>query len=150
MSGDDSKLDLILAEVQAIRRVLEQRERESRLTRDDYAALQALLPAIAAIGADFVFVVGELIDHADVDRSGILAGALATARRSPKGLGKLFARAAGVHVDGLTLNKVRDTREGAVWHVSALFPTQERRTTVDPGRALLLQSTPSQSRPGNR
>ncbi len=100
-------LEALFEEVRAIRRLLEERQAPSTLSRPDRAALGRILPAIAgAIGSEW-FACRDLEDEDSAALRLVLKGL------STKSVGRLFRRGMGHAVDGYLIE--RKDRELNVW-----------------------------------
>jgi hypothetical protein len=89
----------------------------AKLDVRDRAALAALLPIIGPIVGDRLFSVGELFDFAAAAGDQRLIAALA-AVGSPRSVGRLLSRAAGIAVGGYRVSIIGRDREGAVLRIS--------------------------------
>ena len=133
----------LTAEVRALRSEVAAL-RVPRLAPADCATLARLLPAIREAVGPRVFSIGDLAEHARLPTPEALAlrdalgplDAGATRR-----LGKLFARALGVHVEGLLVQHVGEDRDGATWMIGAAFPAAKLAAVRDVTAA--ARSTPS-------
>lgn len=90
----------------------------------DEALLEALLPVIRVSFADRAFAVSDLLESARSDEA--LAAALARAamtgrKGAAKRLGHAFRRCAGVPISGHHLERIGESRDGAVWSVARDF-----------------------------
>jgi len=113
MTDDASGLLALARRVDA----LERRDLARRLSRRDLDVLARLLPAIGGVYGSDAFLVREVIASADPGVR-LVRGDL-----SAKALGKLLARAAGLAVDGLVIERV-GVEDGAVlWAVRAVAST---------------------------
>jgi hypothetical protein len=111
----------ILAELRAIRVLLEAREERARtaLRAQDAEYLRALLPVLAARYRDGCFTVGELMEAA-TERSP--AGAdlrLVIGSRKAQSLGKLLERAVGHVIAGIAIERAGAIADGVLWRCIA-------------------------------
>ena len=86
-----------------------------RGARDD--ADRALLVAIAESIGDRRFTSVALIHHATMIAPALHEALLAADVQEPRELGALFRRLHGIAVDGVRVERVDDSRDGAVWSV---------------------------------
>jgi len=108
MTDDASGLLALARRVDA----LERRDLARRLSRRDRDVLARLLPAIGGLCGSAPWLVREMFDDPGVR---LVRGDL-----SAKALGKLLARAAGLAVDGLVIERV-GVEDGAIlWAVGAV------------------------------
>jgi hypothetical protein len=90
-----------------------------RLAVADRVALETFFPLIAsAVPRDRLFSVRELVEHADVTRDVALCAVLAAT--TPRKLGRLLRRAAGIEIAGYVVSIVGRDRDGAVLRLSAV------------------------------
>ncbi|MBA3638416.1 MAG: hypothetical protein M3541_19510 [Acidobacteriota bacterium] len=87
----------MLAELRAIRRLLEANRQQPAPSRADRAALTRVLPVLAATFGSEIWTAGEALSHSSIDLRIVLDGV------SAKRLGRLLRRAIGQDVDGLTV-----------------------------------------------
>jgi hypothetical protein len=116
----------MMAELQAIRGLLEQRSRPG-LSRIDRARLARMLPAIAGVYGSDLFVTRELFERDAPAIRLVLAGL------NPKQVGRLFARADGQPIDGYLIESQGSETNVRLWRVMQVdgFPAV-RNLTVPP------------------
>jgi hypothetical protein len=109
-SGIADRLDALIAEVRAVRRLLEARQ----APRDDRHA--ALLQAIAGAAGTAAFTAAELIAHAQVEgalRSALMASCGMNARK----LGRMLRRLEGAELGGYAIERCGEESAGVIWTV---------------------------------
>ena len=103
----------ILAELQLIRQANEGQQRQpSTLSRGDRATLARLLPVLGATYGEDGFTSR---DCAEDEVPGLR---LVVRQMSAKAIGKLLARADGVAINALTVQRQRTEFQVIVWHVA--------------------------------
>jgi hypothetical protein len=102
-------IDDVLAELRAIRQLLESRKRPAPLTRADRARLARLLPVLGAAFGSEPFASRDVLD--DPGARVVLRGC------SNKAIGKLLARGAGVSIDGFLIERAGVHVGLALWRV---------------------------------
>jgi len=103
----------ILAELQLIRQAIEGQQRQpSTLSRGDRATLARLLPVLGATYGEDGFTSR---DCAEDEVPGLR---LVVRQMSAKAIGKLLARADGVAINALTVQRQRTEFQVIVWHVA--------------------------------
>lgn len=102
----------LLVRVGHIEATLDRLAPQPRLTRQDMRVLTKILPALH----------GQFGTAAFVTRDALECAAFRTVcqKWSAKKAGKLFARAVGVLIDDLVLERIGDERNGAVWALKTL------------------------------
>ena len=112
------RMDVRLAHIE---QQLASRGRQASLSQADRTALAALFPAIVGRWEEeVVFSSRDAIDH--VRESPEVLGPLLTVLReldagAPRRLGKLFGRADGTVIDGLSVHRGVSTRDGLLWRL---------------------------------
>jgi hypothetical protein len=101
----------ILAELRAIRHLLEHRGRPASLSRADQELLGRLLPAITGALGSALFTTKELFE---IDAPGVRL--VITGLTSTR-IGRLFRRAEGQQVDGYLVQRAGAEAHAAVWQV---------------------------------
>ena len=117
MTQDDHSTEVVLlSEILAVLRTLVHIRAADRraLTAGDRRVLATLLPSISRSIGDAVFTSVDLQAHAATDDH--LRDALGGI--SPRRLGKLLARCAGLDLDCVCVQRVGSVREGALWRVT--------------------------------
>lgn len=123
----DGDAAAILAELRALRSEVACL-RVPRLAAVDFATLARLLPAIRGAVGGRVFAIAELVEHATLPtpEARTLRAALGPLDAgATRRLGKLFARALGVHVAGLLVQCVGSDRDGATWMIGETFLSEK-------------------------
>jgi len=105
-------LAAILAELRAIRLLLEQQQRPATLTRSDRERLARALPAIGGVLGSELFTSRDLVVHPS------RAVQIAVRGLSVKQLGRLLMRAEGQVVNGLVVERVGDEGHVALWRIA--------------------------------
>ena len=108
-------LDDVLAELRAIRQLLEQRPEPATacLSRDDRQRLARLLPVLGATYGD------EGFTSRDCREDEAPALRLVLGKMSVKAIAKLLGRAEGTAIDGLMVRRLRMEFQVIVWQVVA-------------------------------
>lgn len=104
----------ILEELRGIRAQLEPRQS----AESDEAAARLLAAIWVEIG-NRAFVSREIVAHAALPKSELLREAIIAARGTlnAKSLGKLLRRVEGRPLGGLSVNRLSEDRDGAIWEV---------------------------------
>ena len=105
----DATLADLLAELQAIRRLLEDRPRPAALSRADRARLARLLPVIGASFGSEPFASRDVFD--DAGARVVLRGC------SSKAIGKLLGQGVGVPINGSLIERAGVEIGIALWRV---------------------------------
>jgi len=111
----------LTSQVQALHAAVE-RERPRR-PEPDVAAIASLREIFAALGGDFLFTTGDLIEHAALPECAKLHAALVAATGSPlraRRVGKWLRWLSGRDLGGLLLERVDEDRYGAQWALREL------------------------------
>lgn len=103
--------DAVLAELRAIRQLLERQQRPSSLTRADRTALARLLPAVGGVFGSDLFMVRELFESTAAAVRLVLEGC------NPKQVGRLLRRAEGVPIAGLMVQRDGSELHAALWRI---------------------------------
>jgi len=122
--------------------------RVPRLSATDFATLARVLPAIRGAVGGRVFAIAELAAHAQLltPEARALRAALGPLDAgATRRLGKLFARALGVHVAGLLVQHVGDDRDGVAWMIGETFAAEKPAPARD-----TVAGTRSNQRVGNQ
>jgi hypothetical protein len=103
----------LLAELRAIRALLERRDRghPQSLSREDVDLLRRILPATAGVRGS------ERLTSWDLVEDDAPAIRLAVGQMTAKQIGKLFARAAGIAVDGFMVRRVGVECHATAWQI---------------------------------
>jgi hypothetical protein len=120
----DEQFRVLLAELRAIRTLLE-RQRFRRVMVSDSA--RELLQALAGIAPGLMFTSGEIVGHAAIDAS---LRALLEACCQPvstRRVGRFLKRIEGLDLDGYRIERIGDAREGALWAVRVSTGTASRK-----------------------
>ena len=104
-------LESLFEEVQAIRRLLEERQAPSTLSRPDRAALGRILPAIGGTFGSQWFACRDLFEEDSPALRLVLVG------YSAKRVGQLFHRGEGEVVDGYLVKQGQRELNAALWRV---------------------------------
>ena len=105
--AEAARLDAIEGRLQ----VLELAEARRRLSRRDRRVLERLLPVIVAVKGSDLFTTRELREAEAAGLRLVLDGL------SPEALGRLLARAVGVPLSGLLVERVGAEHSAVVWRV---------------------------------
>jgi len=110
--------DAILAELKAIRGLLERDARQNLnavpvLTRTDRDHLGRLLPAVAGLYGSAPWTVTELLEHRSVR--------LVTRGRSAAHLGRLLRRGRGIRIGRLVVEQVGEELGRQLWKVAEVI-----------------------------
>lgn len=134
---DVSRLEALEREVADLRSRVLVLENRRAVSSVDVEALTAILPALAGARGSEWFTIGELrASDADGVRL-VLAG------WSSRRLGKLFARAAGLTVDGFVLEHAGKSHSAALWRVLAVVGEFHTPQTPRPPSVRLDAMRPS-------
>ncbi len=124
-------LALVLAKLDAIEQRLDAREgpADAPLSRVDRHLHAAIAPEVSAAVGDSVWTVRELFDHAgqrDPDLRGALDAAIGLDDGAGRRLGRFLARVAGFAIEGFTVARIAETRDGATWRITRVSLPQSR------------------------
>ncbi len=104
-------MEALFEEVRAIRRLLEERQTPSSLSRQDRAALGRILPAIGGTFGSQWFACRDLFEEDSAALRLVLAG------YNTKKVGQLFRRGEGQVVDGYVVKQGQRELNAALWRV---------------------------------
>jgi hypothetical protein len=126
----------LITEVRGLRLALERQRRPvATLSRDDRAVLSRLVPAIAGALGSEPFTSRDLPDASPGLRL-VLRGL------SPKQIGRLLSRAAGVPIDGWLVERCGTEINVTLWRVLASVNNRlESGTAVEPSGSMDTRST---------
>lgn len=127
-NGDQTDMAQQLARIAALLETLPARlaavmyTGANTLKRAEREALAVLLPAlVAAAGDRLVFTAAEALEHVATTKPEAIQALEASLGKSSAGLarrlGRLLARAEGVVIEGLTVQRIGATRTGMLWQV---------------------------------